>query len=63
MASPAELLKTRVKKPFFRSLSAAIGSASVSGICGVVDLAVVGRYEGTNGAIIVSAAGAFINCT
>ncbi len=45
-----DLLKDRVKNLFFRYLSAAFGSALVSSIYGVVDLAVVGRYEGANGA-------------
>ena len=44
-----DLLKAPVKPLFFRYLSSAFGSALISSIYGVVDLAVVGQYHGPNG--------------
>ena len=44
-----DLRKDPVKPLFFRYLSAAFGSALISSIYGVVDLAVVGQYQGPSG--------------
>ena len=44
-----DLLKAPIKPLFFRYLSSAFGSALISSIYGVVDLAVVGQYQGPNG--------------
>ena len=43
------LLKEKISKIYFKYLIAAFGSAMISCIYGVVDMAVVGKYEGPNG--------------
>ncbi len=43
------LLTDKIKKIYFKYLAAAFGSAMISCIYGVVDMAVVGQYQGPNG--------------
>lgn len=43
------LLDEKIKKVYFKCLLAAFGSAMISCIYGVVDMAVVGQYQGPNG--------------
>ncbi len=43
------LLDEKIKKVYFKYLLAAFGSAMISCIYGVVDMAVVGQYQGPNG--------------
>ncbi|MCZ9851882.1 MATE family efflux transporter [Brachyspira hyodysenteriae] len=45
-----DMLKTDVKKIFFKYLSASFGSALIAAIYSIVDVAMVGQYEGDNGA-------------
>ena len=44
-----DLLRGNVKSLYFRYLSAAFGSALISSIYGIVDMAMVGQYQGPNG--------------
>ena len=44
-----DLLKDRVKPLYFRYLAAAFGSALTSSIYSVVDMAMVGQYQGPDG--------------
>lgn len=44
-----DLLQKRIKPLYFRYLAAAFGSALISSIYGIVDMAVVGQYEGPSG--------------
>ena len=44
-----DLLKDKIKKIYFKYLAAAFGSAMISCIYGVVDMAVVGQYQGPDG--------------
>lgn len=44
-----DLMKGNVKTIFFKYLSAAFGSALISSIYGLVDMAVVGQYQGPDG--------------
>ena len=44
-----ELSSKTVKKVYFRYLSAAFGSAMISSIYGLVDMAMVGQYQGPDG--------------
>lgn len=44
-----DLIHASVKKLFFRYLSAAFGSALISSIYGIVDMAMVGQYQGPDG--------------
>lgn len=44
-----ELLNGKIKKLYFKYLSAAFGSALISCIYGVVDMAMVGQYQGPDG--------------
>lgn len=44
-----DLLKGNVKSIYFKYLSAAFGSALISSIYGIVDMAMVGQYEGPVG--------------
>lgn len=44
-----DLLKGNVKSIYFKYLSAAFGSALISSVYGIVDMAMVGRYEGPVG--------------
>ena len=50
-----DLLKTDIKKLFFRYLAAAFGSALISSIYGIVDMAMVGQYQGPNGTAALAA--------
>ena len=45
-----DMLKTDVKKIFFKYLSASFGSALIAAVYSIVDVAMVGQYEGDNGA-------------
>ena len=45
-----ELLTGNIRKLYFRFLSAAFGSALISSIYGMVDMAMVGQYQGPDGA-------------
>lgn len=44
-----DLLNEKINKIYFKYLLAAFGSAMISCIYGVVDMAVVGRYQGPSG--------------
>ena len=44
-----DLLKDKIKKIYFKYLTAAFGSAMISSIYGLVDMAVVGQYQGPDG--------------
>lgn len=44
-----DLLQGKIKKIYFQYLGAAFGSALISAIYGIVDMAVVGQYQGPNG--------------
>ncbi len=44
-----DLLNGKIKKIYFKYLAAAFGSAMISSIYGLVDMAVVGQYQGPNG--------------
>lgn len=44
-----DLLHGNVKTIYFRYLSAAFGSALISSIYGIVDMAMVGQYQGPEG--------------
>ena len=44
-----ELLQGNIKKLYFKYLLAAFGSALISSIYGVVDMAMVGQYQGPDG--------------
>ncbi len=44
-----DLLTSKIKPMYFRYLTAAFGSALISSIYGVVDMAMVGRYQGPEG--------------
>ena len=45
-----DLLTGNVRKLYFKFLSAAFGSALISSIYGMVDMAMVGQYQGPDGA-------------
>ena len=53
-----DLLNGKIKPLYFKYLSAAFGSALISSIYGMVDMAMVGQYQGPDGtaALIVSVA-------
>lgn len=44
-----DLLKGKIKTIYFKYLTAAFGSAMISCIYGIVDMAVVGKYQGPSG--------------
>lgn len=44
-----DLLKDKVKPIYFRYLAAAFGSALITSIYGIVDMAMVGKYQGPEG--------------
>ncbi len=44
-----DLLNGKIKSTYFRYLSAAFGSAMISSIYGIVDMAIVGQYQGPDG--------------
>lgn len=44
-----DLLQGNIRKTYFKYLSAAFGSALISSIYGLVDMAMVGQYQGPNG--------------
>lgn len=44
-----DLLKDKIKTVYFKYLSVAFGSALISSIYGIVDMAVVGQYQGPEG--------------
>lgn len=44
-----DLLHGQVKKIYFKYLTAAFGSAMISSIYGIVDMAMVGQYQGSTG--------------
>lgn len=43
------LLRGNIKTLYFKYLSAAFGSALISSIYGIVDMAMVGQYQGPDG--------------
>lgn len=45
-----DLLTGNVRRLYFKFLSAAFGSALISSIYGMVDMAMVGQYQGPDGA-------------
>ena len=44
-----DLLRGNIKTLYFKYLSAAFGSALISSIYSIVDMAMVGRYQGPDG--------------
>ena len=44
-----DFLTAKIKPMYFKYLTAAFGSALISSIYGVVDMAMVGQYQGPNG--------------
>ena len=44
-----DLLRGNIKTLYFEYLSAAFGSALISSIYGIVDMAMVGQYQGPDG--------------
>ena len=44
-----DFLRGNIKPIYFRYLAAAFGSAMISCICGVMDMAMVGQYQGPDG--------------
>lgn len=44
-----DFLTSRIKPMYFKYLAAAFGSALISSIYGVVDMAMVGQYQGPDG--------------
>ena len=44
-----DLINGKIKPIYFKYLSAAFGSALISSIYGIVDMAMVGQYQGPNG--------------
>ena len=44
-----DLLRGNIKTLYFKYLSAAFGSALISSIYGIVDMAMVGQYQGPEG--------------
>lgn len=44
-----DLLRGRISAIYFRYLGAAFGSAMISSIYGIVDMAIVGQYQGPDG--------------
>ena len=44
-----DFLTSRIKPMYFKYLTAAFGSALISSIYGVVDMAMVGQYQGPSG--------------
>ena len=49
METQMDMLKDRIKPLYFRYLAAAFGSAMISSIYGIVDMAMVGQYQGPDG--------------
>jgi len=56
-----DFLKGNIKHIYFKYLAAAFGSALMSSIYGVVDLAVVGKYHGPEGNAAISIVSPFWN--
>lgn len=54
MVKTYDLLKDKIKPLYFRYLAAAFGSALISSVYGIVDLAMVGKYQGTEGTAAIS---------
>ena len=44
-----DLLRGKIRPLYFKYLSAAFGSALISSIYGIVDMAMVGQYQGPQG--------------
>lgn len=55
------LLNDRIKPLYFKYLAAAFGSALISSIYGIVDLAMVGKYHGAEGTAAISLIAPFWN--
>ena len=51
-----DLLNGKIKPLYFKYLSAAFGSALISSIYGMVDMAMVGQYQGPDGTAALAAA-------
>ncbi|MDE7047437.1 MAG: multidrug transporter MatE [Lachnospiraceae bacterium] len=51
-----ELLTSKIKPMYFKYLTAAFGSALISSIYGVVDMAMVGQYQGPEGTAALAVA-------
>lgn len=54
-----DLLTGNVRKLYFKFLSAAFGSALITSIYGMMDMAMVGQYQGPDGAAAVLTGGIF----
>lgn len=48
-----DFLTSKIKPMYFKYLAAAFGSALISSIYGVVDMAMVGQYQGPEGTAAV----------
>ena len=51
-----DLLRGNIKTLYFKYLSAAFGSALISSIYGIVDMAMVGQYQGPDGTAALAVA-------
>ncbi|MEA4912039.1 MAG: MATE family efflux transporter [Oscillospiraceae bacterium] len=49
-----DLLRDKIRPLYFRYLAAAFGSALISSVYGIVDLAMVGKYQGAEGTAAIS---------
>lgn len=56
-----DLLKGNIKKIYLKYLTASFGSALVTSIYGIVDLAMVGKYQGADGTAALSIVAPFWN--
>ncbi len=56
-----DLVKDNIKKVYFKYLAAAFGSAFISSVYGIVDLAAVGKYYGTTGTAAIALIAPFWN--
>ena len=56
-----DLLKGRIRPLYFKYLSAAFGSALISSIYGIVDMAMVGQYQGPQGTAAMAVISPILN--
>ena len=57
-----DLLRGNIKTLYFKYLSAAFGSALISSIYGIVDMAMVGQYQGPDGTAALAVVAPVWNC-
>lgn len=56
-----DLLKGNIKSTYFKYLTAAFGSAIISSVYGLVDMAIVGQYQGPSGTAALAVVAPFWN--